>query len=183
MSWSLGIPTAPSEPVVSTADAKAHLRVVGSADDTYIASLVLAATYFVQHYTGRLVYDQTISEYHDEFPVDRVLQLHVYPITGAVVKYFDGVDDDVYADVDTADYYVNARSMPPSVEAKSAWPSADNRQGAVQVQVTGGDTTPLPEIIHAIKIIVGHWYDQPEETSIGIPAAAKALLLQHRLFR
>lgn len=183
MTWSLGQPTAPSDPVVSTADMKAHLRVVGSADDDYIASLVLAATYFVQQYTGRLIYDQMISEYIDAFPSEAELQLHVYPISSATVKYFDGVDDLVYADMDTADYVVNNRKKPATVEAKSGWPTADNRQMAVQVLMEGGDTTPLAEIKHAIKIIVGHWYDQPDETSVGIPAAAKALLLQHRLFR
>lgn len=181
MSWSLGQPSAPGSPVVSTADAKAHLRVVGSADDDYIATLVLAATYYVQQYTGRLVYSQTITEYADAFPSVAEMPLHCYPITSLVLKYYDSTD--TLTTLSASEYWAHTTKKPCTVETKSAWPSTENRAAAVRVEITGGDSTPLADIKHAIKIIVGHWYEQPDETSINVPAAAKALLLQHRLFR
>lgn len=185
MSWSLGIPTAPSPALVSTADMKAHLRLVGTADDDYIDALIEAATYFIQAYTGRLIYSQIVSEYQDAFPTCPEMHLHVYPITGAVVNYFepDAVDPDVYAVLADTEYWTNNRKVPATIETKSSWPATENRAMAVQVQVTGGDTTPRPDIIHALKIIVGHWYEFPDETSVSIPAPARALLLQHRFFR
>jgi len=181
VSWYLGESSDPSTPVVSTANAKAHLRVSGTADDTYIASLVLAATLFVQRYTGRLIYSQSITEYVDGFPDAREMQLHVYPIESVTLSYRDTDDDLVVMDDD--DYWAHINAKPAMLEAKSSWPSTENRRGAVEVEIFGGDSTTPGDIVHAIKIIVGHWYEQPDETAINIPAAARALLAQHRIFR
>lgn len=160
---------------------KAHLRLVGNADDDYIAAMVLAATQFVQQYTGRLIYPQSINEYIDAFPAEREMPLHAYPVSTVDVSYFASIDDDVYTA--TTDYVINAFKRPVTVEAKSSWPTHARRQMAVLAAITGGDGEPLPEIVHAIKIIVGFWYEQPDEVGVSIPAPARALLLQHRIFR
>ena len=41
-----------TEPVTST-EAKAHVRVIGTTDDTLIAALISSAREFAEHYTGR----------------------------------------------------------------------------------------------------------------------------------
>lgn len=167
--------------MVSTSDVKLHLRLVGSADDEYIATLVSAATQYVQQYTGRLIYRQTITEYIDAFPAQTELHLHCYPVTSLVLKYYDTTD--TLTTLSASSYWAHTNKKPCSVETKSSWPSTENRSGAVRVEITGGDLVPLTSIQHAIRLIVGMWYEQPDETNINIPAAAKALLLQHRLFR
>ena len=163
MSWSLGDASAPDGPVVQTVEMREHLRLVGGADDDYISGLVAAATAYLQQYTGRLVYSQTIVEYVDDFPAEREMPLHCYPITSVVLKYYDA--DDTLTTMSGSDYWVHTAKKPCSVE------------------ITGGDTLPLADVRHAIKIIVGFWFEQPDETQINIPAAAKALMLQHRIFR
>lgn len=181
MTWSHGEPSAPSPAVITTAEAKAHLRVTGSADDTYIDTLVSSATLWAQRYTGRLLYTQTIIEYIDAFPCEREMPLHCYPITSVVLKYYN--EDDTLTTMSSSDYWVHTAKKPCSVEAKDTWPATEQRAGAVRVEITGGDSTPLADVKHAIKIIVGHWYEQPDETSINVPIAAKSLLQQHRIFR
>lgn len=181
MNWSLSDPETPTTAVVSTANAKAHLRVTGTADDTYIASLVTAATMLAQRYTGRLLYSQVITEYHDGFPTTRDLQLHVYPVDEVTVRYRNSAD--VLTTMDSDDYWTHLYNRPAVIEAKSTWPTTENRMGAVELEISGGDSTAPADVVHAIKIMVGLWYDQPEETGINIPPAAKLLLAQHRIFR
>lgn len=183
MSWSLNFLGTPSPAFITTAEMKAHLRVVGSADDTYIDTLIAASLQFVQQYTGRLIYDQTGAVYYDAFPSSRELSLQCYFAEATAVGYFAHIDDEVYEEMPVADWVNNNRKKPSTIEAKTSWPTPANRAMAVRVSVTGGDTNYRPEIQHAVKIIVGHWYEQPDETSVGIPGAAKALLLQHRIFR
>ena len=181
MSWSLGDASAPTSPVVQTVEMRDHLRIVGGADDDYISGLVAAATSYLQQYTGRLIYTQTIVEYVDAFPDERELPLHCYPITSVVLKYYN--EDDTLTTMSASDYWVHTAKKPCSVEIKDVWPTTKNRAGAVRVEITGGDALPLADVRHAIKIIVGFWFEQPDETQINIPAAAKALMLQHRIFR
>ena len=137
MTWSLSDPETPSTAIVSTANAKAHLRVTGTADDTYIAALVTAATMLAQRYTGRLLYSQTITEYHDSFPATRDLQLHVYPIDEVTVRYRNS--SDVLTTMDSDDYWTHLYNRPAVIEAKSTWPSTENRLGAVEKVVPRAD--------------------------------------------
>lgn len=181
MSWSHSRFEEPATALVSTADAKAHLRVVGTADDSYIDALVLAATFYVQQYTGYRCYQQAFIEYIDGFPATREMPLHLYPTTGIEVRYYDA--DDVQQTMDAADYWDHQYKKPSTVEVKASWPTTAQRLGAVLVLGTAGESTCPPDILHAIKLIVGHWYEYPDETSVSIPAAARALLLQWRIFR
>jgi len=41
-----------TEPVTLT-EAKSHLRVIGTTDDTFITALISSARDFAEHYTGR----------------------------------------------------------------------------------------------------------------------------------
>jgi len=54
---------------VTTAEAKAHMRVDTSADDTYIAALIAAATGMAELYTRRRLVRSTWCLYLDKFPV------------------------------------------------------------------------------------------------------------------
>lgn len=62
---SITVITPPADPVVTTAEAKLHLRVDGTDEDTYIGILVAAATKFVERTYGLAIMEQTIRETFD----------------------------------------------------------------------------------------------------------------------
>lgn len=182
MSWSHAAFEEPATPLITTAQAKAHLRLTGTADDTYIDTLVLSATYFAQRWTGARFYEQLFTEFQDAFPEGKEMQLHLYPVSGSLSVRYRNSDGDQIT-IDSSDYYEHVSRTPPIIEIKGSWPSPGPQTNGVLVLGTAGYTTCPPDVLHALKLIVGHWFETPEDTGFTMPAAAKALLTQHRLFR
>lgn len=81
---------------VSLAEAKAHLRVDFSDDDTLISALIDAATAHIDGYTGilaRALVTQTWRQDFCDWPGDRVLRLPLAPVASVEsVKYFDAAN-------------------------------------------------------------------------------------------
>ena len=64
----LTITTAWSETAITLAEAKTHLRLEGSEDDTYLNSLISTAQFAVEKYTGRAITNQTLKLSLDGLP-------------------------------------------------------------------------------------------------------------------
>lgn len=160
--WSDKEKTAPATEPVTTAQAKAHLLVEHTDDDTYIDSLVAAARRFVESFTGRRLISATHTLYADRFPTDAIY-LPVSPVTAVThVKYYDssGTQQTWSADEYRADMTAEpARIFPRNT---STWPSTeeDNHQ-AVEVEYVCGwaNQAGLPDIFKlAIYQLVDAWY-------------------------
>tara|TARA_Y100001938_G_C8028524_1_gene399343 strand:+ start:368 stop:1195 length:828 start_codon:yes stop_codon:yes gene_type:complete len=81
--------TAASTFPVTLTEAKAHLRVDTSADDTYITSLIKAATQLCEEYTNRFFIDTVIEQYASSFKeLETLFKSKVSSV--ANVKYFPG---------------------------------------------------------------------------------------------
>ena len=79
--------TAASTFPVSLTEAKAHLKVDTTADDTYIESLIKAATQLSEEYTNRFFIDTVIEQYASSFKeLDTLFKSKVSAV--ANVKYF-----------------------------------------------------------------------------------------------
>ena len=72
----LTITTAWSETAITLAEAKTHLRLEGSEDDTYLNSLISASQFAVEKYTGRAITNQTL-KLSLEFLKDHLVNLHL----------------------------------------------------------------------------------------------------------
>ena len=85
--------TAPGTEPLTTAEAKAHLRVTGSDDDTPIDDIVAAAREFIEGETNRALITQTWDLFLDEFPGTDEIVLP-WPPLGSVttVKYTPDAD-------------------------------------------------------------------------------------------
>lgn len=158
--------TAPATRIISTAEAKAHLRVDGSDEDDLIAGLVLSAEKYLDGYTGilgRALVTQTWSESRPWF--DYRIPLRVMPVQSITsVQYYDadGNSQTVSSDV----YRLHTGGNGPylvQVDGKS-WPGGTrSRDDAVTVTYVcgyGDASTDVPQpIIQAALMLVAHWFE------------------------
>lgn len=176
--------TAPATFPVSTSEAKAHLRVTHSDEDTYIGTLIQAATKYIEQYTGRSFEERTLRLYLDKFSPS--IQLPRGPVTAVTsVQYID--TDGVLQTVASSVYTTDLISDPQWIVRlqDEVWPTTQDVINAVRVNYTAGETSPA-DIKHAVLLLVGKWYDKREDGSSmsGLPANHEVfhLLENHRSF-
>ena len=84
---SIKVSVAPTDLVVTVDELKTHLRVSHSDDDTYIQSVIKAATQFVEQYTRQVLPETTFIAYYD-YVSD--LEITRYPISSITsIQYYD----------------------------------------------------------------------------------------------
>lgn len=180
--------SAPATPIVSTSDAKAHLRVDTSDDDTYIAGLVGVATAVLDGPYGRVgkaLITQTWA--YSMWPVcgRYAVRFPVVPLQSiSSMAYFDADnvsqsltvgDFTVYSDEDTAE-------IVPGIG--TYWPVMYDRPDALTITAVcgfGDAPSDLPEnIVHAAKLIIGAYYEGREAVTGGqmmpLPMGVDALV-------
>jgi len=174
--------TAPASEPVSTANAKAHLRVTHSSDDTYIDSLVVAARKWIEDTRGIQMITATRTlkmGWFGDVVIPRA------PLASVVhVKYYD--EDEVQQTVSSAVYTVDTDSTPGEVYLAydQEWPTdVLDIPKAVEIQYTCGygSAADVPAgLVHAVKLLVGHWYENREDSATvnlsRVPMAAQALV-------
>ena len=180
---------AATEPI-TTAEAKTHLVVDHSDDDTYIDTLVAAARGFVQEYTGRQLVTATYTMDMEGFPVEDYIQLPYPPLQSVTsVKYYDLSDSQ---QTFASSKYNVADASPGRIRLVSgeSWPQVyPQRSQAVEVVFVAGygAASAVPDDIkHAIKLLVGHWYESREAVVVGtsantIPFTVQALLSPYKI--
>lgn len=181
---------APSSTLLELADAKAHLRVRHSDEDAFIESLIAAAEAHLDGYTGvlgRALVTQEWSRSFDGFPACNSFRLPLGPLGDAVsISYYDAAGD-----VQSfTDFHAVADAIGPMVVLTdgSQWPSTATRPDAVTVTWTCGygDVDDVPSaIIHAAKLLIGHWFANREAVNVGgdlseLPMAVNALIAPYR---
>lgn len=186
--------SAPATEPITTAEAKTHLRVDSSDDDTYIGLLIIAARRWVEQTHGLALVTQTWDGSIDQFPSgDSPIVIPKFPLVSvSSVTYYD---DDLSTSTvfSSASYQVDAAKRPPRIVLKSSvsWPTDGLRlsSGVVVRFVAGfGAASAVPDDIkHAIKLLVGQMYQNREPEVVGasvapIQFAIDALLAPYRLW-
>lgn len=168
--------TAPTETPITASDAKAHLRVETTADDTLITNLIAAATAHLDGWTGilgRCLVTQTWRQDYDDFA--SCLRLPLAPVASiASVKYTD--TDGAEQTVDSANYALRTDELGSYVEFTSdySFPSLNATSAAVRVAYVAGygAASVVPQAIkQAMLLLIGAWYENREETAIGVSVA------------
>ncbi len=176
----VSVAVAASASPVSLAEMKEHLRVTHTMEDRQIQGLIDAAVASVSGELGRAIAPQTMREAL-QYPT-RDTYLSVPPAQALVsVDYYDAANVLQSADLGDFEFYA---SEDWAFVRSDAWPATYDRPDAVILQYdVGSDDTP-PGIIHALKMMVGHWYENREATSESavkeIPRALEYLLGLHR---
>lgn len=173
--------------IVSLANMKEFLRVDHSDEDTTITALLDAASAFVSDYTNRhFATDGSAIFYLPRF---RASALAYGPVkTISSITYADGNGDT--QTLETSRYYLDkVRDNTciiyfhdvPTVELYNAMPIA--------ITATVG-TLPTPNVKHAVRMLVAHWYENRRNVVMGnpteVPMGVQSLLnveriIDHRL--
>lgn len=178
--------SAPTETLVSLSEAKEHLRVDHSNDDTYITTLINVATDVVEEFTRRKLATQTWNIYFDEFPPYIDLQLGIVRQI-VEVKYYD--QSNVLQTLPTSDYDIDLIAKPGRIyEATGkSFPQTYERANAVKVTFEVGNSAEVPSAFKAaILIIIGRYYENRQDVFVGtqvneIPSLVENLLTPYRL--
>ena len=158
-----------SEPV-STAEAKAHLRVTAATDDAYIATLITTARQAAENRLRRALITQTWTKTLDAFP--DAIELAYPPIlTVTSVKYYDvdGIQQTLAATEYTVDFDSEPGWIVPAADV--TWPDTYDAVNVVEVIYVAGYGS-APDVPQAIKswilLQVGNLYENREATVPGI---------------
>jgi uncharacterized phiE125 gp8 family phage protein len=189
----LKIATAPAVEPITLTEAKAQCRVDITDDDALITALIVAARTLVEQFLGRALCTQTWDLYLDAFPAGDTLSLPLPPLaTVSYVKYTPA-STGIASTFAAASYTVDAISTPGRLRLNSgySWPSDTlvvvNGVNVRFVAGYGAAAAAPAGIVQAIKLLVGHWYENREAiVSTGampkeIPFGIAALLWPERV--
>lgn len=184
--------TAPSAEPVTLAEAKLHLRVDGTDEDDYIASLITVARITCELEARRAFITQTFDLFRECWPEDE-LWIPRPPLQSVTSLSYTDYTGNVTTLVANTDYLVDANSEPGRILPAYGkfWPTAILQPGAaIKVRFVAGygQAAQVPATYkHAIKLLVGHYYENREEvivqagvSAVRLPRAVDSLLLIDR---
>lgn len=187
---SLVMTSGPALEPVSLAEAKAHLRVDGTAEDALIQSLVVTSRLHIEAALGLALITQGWSYFLDRWPKGGRISLPLRPVASLThVRVWD--DAVVVVSLDPADFLLDGQGMPPRLVPLAAAPPRAPGRPVNGIEVTflaGFGPTPddVPATIrHALLLLVAHWYENREPIEIGggataVPAMVSELLAPYR---
>ena len=182
--------TPPSSEPVSLAEAKAHLRLDGDAEDDLVETLVVAARRHVELETRRVLVEQGWRIYFDRWSADGCLSLPVAPLLSLdAVTLYDREGGPSSLDLSAFD--VDTVSVPPRAALRTglAVMAPGRPLNGIELDVTAGygaaADVPAP-LRQAILMLVAHWFEHREAVGDGlslVPLGVAALLAPYRIHR
>ncbi len=178
--------TAATEEPVSLAEMKLHLRVDHTEEDAMIASLITTAREQVELEARRTLCTATLEQRLERWPWAGEFVLYRGPVQSITsITYTD--KDGTGGTMASGDYVFYKETDPPMLvlAPNAVWPAVDLMPGysiAIRYVAGYGAATAVPQRYkQAIKLLVGHWYENREPVVIGtiatqIPMAVRALL-------
>lgn len=176
---------APAAVVITTAQAKTHCG-IAAADtsfDTYVDTLVAAALFHVETLTNQQLYTATWAMTLDALPTGtRELLLPITPVASVTsVVYTDAAGDE--QTWNSSNYVVSTDRKPARIRPayNIVWPTTRKEPDAnVITFVCGyGNAASVPaSYVHAMKLLVKHWFDNGSAVVVGTIAASLPLGFQ-----
>jgi uncharacterized phiE125 gp8 family phage protein len=180
--------TAPAVEPLTLAEAKAYLRVETPDDDDLIAALIAGARIHVEAETRRALITQSWRLSRDAWPPDGRLAVLPAPLqTMTAVRVYD--ESNVSHALDTQTFVPDLAGS-ALVFAPWALPMPGRSAAGIELEVVcgyGGAAADVPEPLRqAIRLLVGHWYENRGVVAIGhetavLPVTVAALLAPYRV--
>jgi len=151
--------TAPNTEPLSLAEAKAHLKVQHSGEDSLITSIIAAARTYVESGWGLALISQSWRATADWWPADG-LPLRPYPV-GAItaVRVWDG--SSMATQSLSGFLLIEGRQAYAAVQDGASTPIPSRSRSGIEVDFTTGweDAAHVPEDIkQALRLLIAHWY-------------------------
>lgn len=189
MARSYAVDIAATTAILTTAEAKTHLKVDTSADDTYIDNLISAATESAQIFTNRYFINTTITQHGDTWSdIATLFKSKVNSITH--IKYYDS--DNSEQTLATSVWISDINQQPARIGLKpnQSFPSLADRINAVNCKYVvgyGSAASDVPEgIREAVLLTIGNLYENRQNVVVGriateLPKSAQYLLEQFKV--
>jgi len=157
----LRLTTPPTTLPITVAVAKDHLRYTASDQDDTIETLIGAAREYCESHLDRSIVAQSWTLTLDDFPGNNgEILLRMPPVQSVTsITYYD--DNGDQQTLSSSLYQIDTSAEPARLAParNENWPSVDNETlGAVSIEYVAGYTTIPVKIIHAIKLLVHHWF-------------------------
>jgi uncharacterized phiE125 gp8 family phage protein len=170
----LVLTSGPAVEPVTLAEAKAHLRIDGTAEDTLIASLIITSRLHIEAALGLALITQAWSYFIDAWPLGAELTLPLRPVDSVVAVKLYAADETVSI-VPADTYLLDGAGSPPRLVRKASlvWPKPGRVANGIEIAFVAGfgDTAadvPAP-LRQAILLLVAHWHEHREPIAIGAP--------------
>lgn len=186
------VSTPPAAAPVSLSEAKAHLRVTWTDEDTIIQAYLDAAIAVLDGPTGWLGRAMCAQSWQHVCarpdPYGRVW-LTAQPNALSSVHYLDPTTEES-VEATLADFRIHSDGYHFAVVPKTgkAWPAYANRSDALKLVFTTGygDASKVPTPIkQAILLLVGHWFKEREAATVvamrELPFGVQALLNTYKI--
>lgn len=172
----LKLQTAPATEPITTSEAKTHLRVDFSTDDTYIDTLITSARQFTESYVGQTLVTTTWDLYLDgfgdcDYRVGDYIRLPMGPVQSITsISYLD--ENNASQTWTSTKYRLDTATLPGRVlpVVGETYPTTYPTTNAVTIRFVAGygaaSAVPL-SLKHAVKILVAHLYENREITIQG----------------
>ena len=185
----LSVVTEPTTEPVTLTEAKAHLRVDASDDDTLITSQIKAARAWCEAFTRRAFITQTWDLTLDAWPECGAIEVPLPPLQSVTSITYVDTDGNTQT-WNSSKYLVDIKSLPGRITPTytEVWPVARDQMNAITIRFVCGwaDANAVPETVkQGLKLLLGHLYERRESTITGtnvmaVPMATESLLWPYR---
>jgi len=190
---SLILTAAPAVEPVTLAEAKAHLRIDGTDEDTLIGSLILTSRLHVEAAMGLALITQSWSWYFDAWPPGTAVGLPLRPVESvAAVRLYD--EAGAATMLDPANWFLDGAGLHPRLVRHGAlpWPAPGRVANGIEIAFTAGygsaaSDVPAP-LRQALLILIAHWHEHRAPLEEGqhaepLPHMVSDLLAPYRPMR
>lgn len=183
----------PAVEPVTLAEAKAHLRVDGMAEDTLIASLIVTSRLHIETVLGLGLVTQAWTWLIDAWPDLAVLRLPMRPVQSIASVRIHAEDGSVLTLAPDA-YVLDGNGAPARLVRRRgrAWPVPGRAANGIEIAFVAGfgdaaSQVPAP-LRQAVLLLLAHWYENREPAELGsvavpIPDEVSRLIAPYKTLR
>ena len=172
--------TSPTSEPITLNEAKLHLRVNNTLEDSLITNLIVVARQWVENYTWRPLMTQTFDVVYDTLD-SKELIINKSPIQSVTsFKYID--QNGVEQILDTSKYVVDLLGQPGRIKLDSI-PNTKDTLNAYKIRIVCGyaNAAAVPQLHKsAMLLLIGHLYENKQQVQSQalseIPFGVKVLL-------
>ena len=192
MNKRLSLITAPASEPITLSEAKSHLRIDDTREDTYVTTLIGTARHIAETYTRRAFITQTWAMFLKDSPAESSIELPRAPLLSVDhVKAHN--DDGTETLLSTSNYHVTAYAGTTpdnglvTLKNGNSWPEGDRTRDKIEIQYIAGygDASSVPTSIkNAILMLIGHLYENRGDCdTASMPVTIKHILMPFRMIR